>query len=126
MRKILFFIIAAGVVFTSCHHKCKDLKEPVSTYHMNVGDKIEFETSACRDCAMDWFWKNSTNEHLAKTDEDEEVCGEGMNNMGSTIRTFVFEALKSGSDSIVLHEKHSFDPVSVSPNSTKVIYVHIH
>lgn len=126
MKKALFILICAAAGWSSCSNKCKDLKEPASVYHIDVGDKIEFETKSCRDCAMDWFWKNSTNEHLKLIDEDEDVCGKGTNNMGSTIRTFVFEGVKSGSDSIVLHEKHSFDPVSVQPNSTKVIYVHIH
>jgi predicted secreted protein len=120
MKKLVFNIIALGIVFSSCNRDCYKTDEVNSSYEIKKGKDFEVSFNGQSGTGYSWIWVNeSNNQHLKLKDSDNHACSTTAG--GNNVSSFRIEGTAVGIDSVVMKYAQSWD--STSTKETKVIYV---
>jgi predicted secreted protein len=120
MKKLVFNIIAIGILFSSCNRDCYKTDEVNSSYEIEKGKNFEVSFNGQSGTGYTWTWVNeSNNQHLKLKDNDNHPCSSTAG--GNNVESFRIEGTAVGNDSIVMKYAQSWDSTSMAEK--KVIYV---
>jgi predicted secreted protein len=120
MKKILFNLLAIGIVLSSCNRDCYQADEVNSSYEIKKGQDFEVSFNGQSGTGYSWIWVNeSNNQHLKLKDNDNHACSAAAG--GNNVESFRIEGTAVGNDSVVMKYAQSWDSTSMAEK--KVIYV---